>query len=144
MVLPINGRSGASYRYENRLAMAYDLELAELLRRVIVHVPVNDSEMIVETKMFGGLCFTLNGKMLVGIDKSRLVIRISTDRYEQELLAGRIAPMDLTGRPLRNFAFLAKTSWDTDAELSAWIEHSAQYVRENMLGKPVPRPRRRV
>ena len=45
--------------------MAYDEELADRIRFTIGM----DAE-IVEKKMFGGLCFLLNGNLLVGVWKS--------------------------------------------------------------------------
>ena len=116
--------------------MPYDPHLADQIRAALPALALREGETLGETKMFGGLCFTLNGKMLIGIDKSRFIIRINDEAYERELRAGRIAPMDLTGRPLRNFAFLL-----TADPLLDWIEISASFVREEMLGGPPKRKR---
>jgi hypothetical protein len=118
------------------LIMAYDVALGERVRAALAQFPLLAGETLGETKMFGGLCFTLNGKMLVGIDKTRLVVRLGDADYRSESEAGRALPMDLTGRPLRNFAYLAPGSWDTDADLLAWASKSAAFVREHMLTKP--------
>lgn len=116
--------------------MPINLELAERVRAVLPLLRLRDNESLGETKMFGGLCFTLNGKMLVGIDKGgRIVVRISDTDFERELTAGRVSPMDFTGRPLRNFAFVPTSSFETDDELVTWISSSADYVRAYMLTK---------
>lgn len=116
--------------------MAYDLELAERLRRVLPFLELASGEEIGETKMFGGLCFTLNGKMLVGVDKGRLVVRLDDDDYSREFAAGRALPMDFTGRPLRNFAFVGTELPEEDSEILEWATMSAKFVRAHMLGKP--------
>ena len=51
--------------------MAYDLGRAERIRVVLGHLG-NFSER----KMFGGLCFLLNGRMCCGIMKSDLMLRL--------------------------------------------------------------------
>ena len=116
--------------------MPYDPNLADRLREILPLIKLKDGEALGETKMFGGLCFTLNGKMLIGIDKSRLVVRLSDEDYSRELDAGRVLPMDLTGRPLRNFAFVSEGSFEQNADILEWAERSTKFVREHMLGKP--------
>lgn len=119
-----------------RLGMAYDVALGERVRTALEHFPLLPGESLGETKMFGGLCFTLNGKMLVGIDKTRLVVRLGDEDYRAASEVGQASPMDLTGKPLRNFAYLAAGSWSTDEQLVDWAVKSAAYVREHLLGKP--------
>lgn len=115
--------------------MPYSVELAEIIRRILPSLSLKPDEMISEKKMFGGLCFTLNGKMLIGINKESIVVRLSDEDYERELAAGRVFPMDLTGKPLRNFAYLAQGTFGGDSEVLAWANLSATFVRDNMLGE---------
>lgn len=57
--------------------MAYDERLAERIRGY------SKRRKGVEGKrMFGGLCFMLNGHMCCGIEKDRLMVRVAPDRYE--------------------------------------------------------------
>lgn len=123
--------------------MAYDPEIAERLRVVVPQYALKEGETVSESKMFGGICYMLNGKMLIGIDKKRLVVRLTTEDYEEQSALGRAFPMDLTGRPLLNFAYLADDAWQTDEELFDWIDKSAKYVREFMLSKPAPKKKRK-
>ncbi|MBL8048021.1 MAG: TfoX/Sxy family protein [Chthonomonas sp.] len=123
--------------------MPYNTDLADRLRQVLQHLNLKAGEVLGETKMFGGLCFTLNGKMLVGIDKDRLVVRLGDEDFARESQAGRALPMDLTGRPLRNFAFLCEGSFETEADVLNWAEMSARFVREHMLNKSAKQGRKR-
>ena len=50
---------------------------------------------------------------------------------------GVAAPMDLTGRPLKGFAFLHPERLEP-GELATWLDGSARYVRRHMLQKPGP------
>ena len=63
--------------------MAYDEGLAELMRGDLAGVPG-----ITEKKMFGGLCFLLDGNMLCGVHKGGGMFRVGKDN-EAAALAGR-------------------------------------------------------
>lgn len=116
--------------------MAYDTDLADRIRSVIPALKLAEGEIIGEKKMFGGLCFTLNGKMLVGVGKGELMIRLSHSEFQEELAAGNVKPMDFTGKPLKGFAYVEIEAYSSDAELLRWIDRSAVFVRKNMLVKP--------
>lgn len=122
--------------------MPYNSDLADRLRQVLQSLKLREGEELGETKMFGGLCFTLNGKMLMGIDRDRLVVRLSDEEFARESKTGRALPMDLTGRPLRNFAFLREGTFDSDSDVLMWADLSAEFVREHMLSKPTKKQRK--
>lgn len=119
--------------------MPHDLALAERVRDVLSRLYLSEDERITEKRMFGGLCFLLNDRILLS-----LLVRLSDTDYAVAENAGQAVPMNLTGRTLRNFAYLVEGTWDTDEDLLTWIEQSAAFVRAHMYGKPLrkPRPRR--
>lgn len=122
--------------------MPYDLDQADRLRQVLQSLKLNEGEELGEMKMFGGLCFTLNRKMLLGIDNDRMMVRLNDEDFARENGVGRALPMDFTGRPLRNFAFLRPGSYDTDEEVLLWAKMSAEFVREHMLNEPTKKRRK--
>jgi len=113
--------------------MAYDEQIASEVRRALSRLVRQPDEEIDTVRMFGGLCFTLNKKMLVGVAGTRLVIRLSDDDFDEAYSEGKATPMDFTGRPMRNFAYIASHAFATDEELLGWISRSAAYVRTNVL-----------
>ena len=60
--------------------MAYDEKFAARVRRRLV-----DRPGFSERKMFGGLCFLLNGHMCCGINGDDLMLRVHPDDYESTL-----------------------------------------------------------
>lgn len=58
--------------------MAYNEKLANMTKELI-SLTHKKAE---EKAMFGGLCFMVNDKMCVGIEKDRLMIRLNPDIYE--------------------------------------------------------------
>lgn len=115
--------------------MPYDPHLADRIESLLPGLNLLPEEEIGKLKMFGGLCFSLNKKMLVGVTNERVVVRISNEDFAAGLENGTVDPMDLTGRPLRNFAFLNPDSVISDEFLMDRIERSATYVRDYMLSK---------
>jgi hypothetical protein len=55
--------------------MPFDAHLADLMRDA-----VRDRPGIDEKKMFGGLCWMLNGNMLCGVESTRFMFRVGKDR----------------------------------------------------------------
>ena len=57
--------------------MAYNAELAELVRQAIIRV-----KGVTEKKMFGGIAFMANDRMLIGVDKDDLIIRCEKEETD--------------------------------------------------------------
>jgi len=77
--------------------MAFDNTLAARIRTALAR-----KNGIEEKKMFVGICFMLNGNMLVGVWKDSLIVRLGEDQSEEALLEPHVKPFDITGRPMKN------------------------------------------
>ena len=103
--------------------MAYDITLAErvgaLLRR---------RKHITQKKMFGGVCFLVNGNMCCGVDRDKLVVRVGIESYEQLLQKRHVKPMDFTGRPLRGFIYVMPAGLKSRNALASWLERGLRYA----------------
>ncbi|MBS1713165.1 MAG: TfoX/Sxy family protein [Armatimonadetes bacterium] len=121
--------------------MPFDPQDAERVKRALSRLPLLHGEVTSEKKMFGGLCFLQNGKMLLGVEKERLMVRLSDDELEAALADGTAGPMDFTGKPMRNFAYVPRTGWHTEGQVLEWAGRSAGYVRARMLTGPKRPPR---
>lgn len=104
--------------------MAYDEFLADRIRQLLKEKRVGFSEL----KMMGGLCFKVDNKMLCGIHTDKkygdnlLMARIGEDAYINALEKPECLPMDFTGRPMRGYIFVTPNGFDTDKELSYWVD----------------------
>ena len=96
--------------------MSYDEGLAERLRSVLA-----EQQGATEKRMFGGLCFLLDGKMCVGIVKDELMVRVGAARDAEALAKKHARPMDFTGRPMRGYVFVAPAGLASDRELEWWV-----------------------
>lgn len=103
--------------------MAYDEQLAERIRRSFSARGVRFEEK----RMMGGLCFMVNGKMCVGVEKDRLMARIGPEAYDAALKGCGCAPMDFTGRPMRGFVFVSAEGVAGKRGLDSWIALALEF-----------------
>ena len=101
-----------------------------------------------EVRMFGGVCFTLNGNMLCGVDRARLMFRVGKDHYADAVTRPGARPMDVTGKPMADFVFVDPALCDARA-LKSWIALAVSYVaalppkrRKKLRAKPPERSSR--
>ena len=111
--------------------MAYDEDLAERVRNIVA--PMAGTA---EIAMFGGLCFTLNGNMFVGIIKDDLMVRVGPDRHDAALKQTGARPMDFTGRPMRGFIYVDPAGTRNGSSLSKWIRMGSDFAATLPPKKP--------
>ncbi|MEU4342934.1 TfoX/Sxy family protein [Nocardia sp. NPDC023852] len=104
--------------------MAYDEELAERIRELIVPGPE-----CTEQKMFGGLAFLIGGNMAVAASgKGGLMVRVDPDEGER-LVGDSVEPMVMGGREMVGWLRVAPEAADDDEVLREWVERGVAYAR---------------
>src|SRR5690242_15342938 len=109
--------------------MAYDEKLADRTREYIART----HKRVAEKKMFGGVCFMVNDKMCVGVEKERLMVRLDPAKYEEVMEKEGCKPMDFTGKIMKGFVFVDIASLNTKKKLEYWIKLALEY---NAIAKP--------
>jgi TfoX/Sxy family transcriptional regulator of competence genes len=110
--------------------MAYNEKLANMTREIIAMTHSN----VTEKAMFGGLCFMVNEKMCVGVEKERLMIRLDPTIYEEVLEKEGCRPMDFTGRIMKGYVFVDAAVLTTRKKLDYWIQLALVYNKIAKLG----------
>ncbi len=103
--------------------MSYNEKLAE---RIIDTISHKDRNVEVK-KMFGGLCFMVNGKMLGGVVQDSLMIRHDPSRAEELLKQEGCRPMDFTGKPMKGFLYVDADALISEDQLEYWINVGFEY-----------------
>lgn len=103
--------------------MSYDEKTAGRVRRIL-----RSRRDVVEKKMFGGLCFMVNGAMCCGLTNTAFMVRVGPDRYEDALAQPHARPMDFTGRPLSGMVYVDPSGFKTDAALAEWVQRGIDFV----------------
>jgi TfoX/Sxy family transcriptional regulator of competence genes len=118
--------------------MAFDEGLAQRIRDAL-----RDKPEVGERKMFGGVCFTWRGLMLVGVVKDSLMARIGEAAEAKALTKPGARPMDFTGKPMKGYVFVDSSGLAEDRDLEDWISLAKAFV-ETLPPKVQSRPRLRL
>ncbi len=109
--------------------MAYNEKLADQTREIISLTQKN----VEEKKMFGGLCFMVNDKMCVGVEKERLMVRLDPAKFDEVMEKEGCKPMDFTGKVMKGFVFVELEALNTKKKLEYWVKLALDY---NKISKP--------
>lgn len=104
--------------------MPYSESLAARVRDVLAR-----RRGVVEKKMFGGVCFMVDGNMCVGVWKDSLIARIGEVEAVKALERPGVSEFDVTGRPMRHWVLIEPDEIDSDAALQEWIELALLFVQ---------------
>lgn len=110
--------------------MASDPALVERLRVVLAR-----HRHVEARRMFGGICFMLNGNMCIGVHDKNLIVRVGKARAQELLTRTGIRPMDLTGKVMKGWATILPEAIPTDADLSGYAQLAVDFV-ETLPAKP--------
>ena len=103
--------------------MAYNEKLADRTREIISLSHIN----VEEKKMFGGLCFMVNGKMCVGVEQERLMVRLDPEKYDEAMEKEGCKPMDFTGKIMKGYVFVDIDSLNTKKKLEYWVKLALEF-----------------
>ena len=103
--------------------MAYNEKLADRVREIISLTHTN----IEEKKMFGGLCFMVNDKMCVGVETTRLMVRLDPAKYDEVIENEGCEPMNFTGKVMKGYVFVDIDALNTKKKLEYWLNLALQY-----------------
>ncbi|HTT81012.1 MAG TPA: TfoX/Sxy family protein [Stellaceae bacterium] len=94
-----------------------------------------------EVRMFGGLCFMLNGNMVAGASKRGLLVRVGREQEASALTRPNTRPMEMAGCPMKGYVFVDPPP-ETDLELNEWLGFAVDFVKTLPPKPPKSKPRR--
>jgi TfoX/Sxy family transcriptional regulator of competence genes len=105
--------------------MAFNEKLADRTREIIALTHEN----VEEKKMFGGICFMVDDKMCLGVEKDRLMVRIDPARYDELIEKEGCRPMDFTGKVMKGLVFVEMEALNSEKQLNYWVNLSMEYIK---------------
>ena len=114
--------------------MAYNEKLANNVRELISLTQKN----VEEKAMFGGLCFMVNDKMCLGVEKERLMVRLDPELYDIVMEKEGCKPMDFSGKVMKGFVFVDVTAVNTIKKLEYWVKLALEYNKLAKAAKKKP------
>ena len=97
--------------------MAYNLDLEHRVDNLISRFGE-----ISKKKMFGGVCYLLNGNMCFGIYKDSLIIRTNTEHAGKLLENDNFSVFDITGKPLKGWVLASLDAIETEDQLLEMLQ----------------------
>jgi TfoX/Sxy family transcriptional regulator of competence genes len=120
--------------------MAYNDKLAGMTRELILITHKN----VEEKAMFGGLCFMVNDKMCVGVEKDRLMVRLDPAKYDEVMEKEGCKPMDFTGKIMKGYVFVDADVLTTKKKLDYWVQLALDYNKIAKASKKRPAAKKRA
>jgi TfoX/Sxy family transcriptional regulator of competence genes len=103
--------------------MAVDDSVVERMRAVL-----NGNGVLREVRMFGGLCFMLDGNMVAGTSKRGILVRVGKDARAAALTRPNARAMEMSGRPMEGYVLVDPPPAD-DRELRGWLGLAVAFVK---------------
>jgi len=116
--------------------MSCDEQLVARVRAVLKR-----SRGTAERRMFGGVCFMLNGNMACGVVSTDLMVRVGPEKYDDALKQPHVREMDFTGRAMKGYIFVSAAGTKSDSSLNYWTKSGVAFVRAL---PPKPRKKKRA
>ena len=106
------------------MSMAVD-DLAERIRALLP-----PEENIREKRMFGGICFMLDGNMLVcPVKDGSMMVRTGKNGMAAALRRTGANVMDMSGRKVSGFVVVSGDALEDESVLGEWIDLARAFVR---------------
>ena len=81
-----------------------------------------------EKKMFGGVCFLINGNMCLGTWKGSLIVRLGKEKHEETLARPHTRPANITGRVMTGWALVEPSGIESERDLKTWVGEAAAFA----------------
>lgn len=105
--------------------MAYEEPHAQIFRDALA-----DVAGVTEKKMFGGLCFLLNGNMLCGVHKDGGMARVGKDLEAAALELDGVDPLSFTGRKMGGLVEMTEVALEDDSIREVVLSLALEFVGE--------------
>ena len=81
-----------------------------------------------ERRMFGTVCFMIDGNMCAGTWNGSLFVRLDRKCHDATLAEPHTRPADMSGRVMRGWALIEPAGIESDDRLAAWLERAARFA----------------
>ena len=98
--------------------MAFDTKLADRIR---IYLNEFSNKKVEEKKIFGGLAFTVNGKMCINVSGDKLMCRYDPERDEEVSLKKGVEPMIMKGKELKGYCYVQPRGFMAGKDFEYWM-----------------------
>jgi len=95
-----------------------------------VRAALDPSLPVEEKKMFGGITFTVRGKMCVSVGKDRFMFRIDPAIHDAMVARKGCRTVVMKGREYKGYVYVNAEAASSERELNEWIGLALDYNRK--------------
>lgn len=103
--------------------MAYNEKIADRIRKKLLNRPA-----FMERKMFGGVCFLIQGNMACGLINDDVIVRVGKKAYEDALALPHTKKFDTTGKAMTGWVMVSAQGHASDEDLNAWLQKGIDFT----------------
>ena len=115
--------------------MTSDDVLIDRLRQML-----SQREGYSERRMFGSVCFMINGNMCAGTWNGSLIVRLAKEDHDKTLTEPHVQPADMNGRVMKGWALVEAAGVESDDQLASWVNRAARFAGSLRVKKRSPEP----
>lgn len=104
--------------------MPYNEEIDARIKKIVSRWKNTDVK-----KMFGGVCFLLNGNMVCGVYKDYLILRLGEKASFEAMKQPHTKPFDITGKPMKGWVMVDGAGFKTDNKLKFWLDKARGFAK---------------
>ena len=82
-----------------------------------------------ERKMFGSVCFMINGNMSARPPPESLIVRLGRENHHKTLAEPHTRLADIAGRVMKGWALVEPAGIECENNLRAWVVRAARFAR---------------
>ena len=103
--------------------MVYDEKLADRVRTLL-----EGRKGLNEREMFGGIGFTIDGKMVAGVHQNELMVRAPAEEHSWIVREPGARVFEMKGRAMKGWYLVGSAGTAKGPSLKKWVERSTDYV----------------
>lgn len=103
--------------------MATDEFLLDRMRNILRQKNVE----WMEKRMFGGDCFMVDHKMLIGTFQGGLMVRVEPEETDELITRKATSQMMMKGRVMKGYLRIEPEGYDADDDLEFWVEKCLEF-----------------
>ena len=101
----------------------------EMLIERIRSILLKRKGLFSEKKMFGSVCFMLNGNICVGTwKKGSLLVRCDKKKHDEILTEPHTMPANMSGRIVKGWVLIDPEGIEYEEELTEWINRAIKFT----------------
>ena len=105
--------------------MVYNQQLASRVEKILDDLQPPE---LTNKKMFGGVCYLIQGNIACGILQEKMRIRVGKHAFSEALAKPGTAPFDINGRPMAGWVFVEPPEFVSDDDLLAWVHQGFEFA----------------